>query len=200
MDIQPNWINIPPYNQDYEYAYWEDFHAVYTVSLGELIHDGLVKFDDGTWYQQPNGLPIAWYDDEQRDRFWAKFGQYYFYREIGELPYKRWKDDLLAKIALLMPKYNLLYKALAKNSDPLQEYDEYGKSRNIFSDFPQTMLSGNEDYASTGNDSQFERIRQGSFVEKMNALVYDYNDVDFALLQELDSHFYCVLTSNMNGY
>lgn len=191
---------IPPYDQYPEYDKYDDFHAVHTIMLGELIHDGLVDFTDGTWNKQTNGLAIKWYDEEQRDRFYAKFGQYYYYREIGELPFKRWKDDLLAKLALLMPKYNLLYSALEKNDDPLQEYDEYGKSRNIYSDFPQTMLSGNEDYASTGNDNQFERVREGSFVEKMNALMYDYNDVDFALLQELDSHFYCVLTSNINGY
>ena len=62
------------------------------------------------------------------------------------------------------------------------------------------MLSGNEDYASTGNDNQYERIREGNFVEKMLAVMNDYEDVDAALLRELDSHFWCVLTSNMNGY
>ena len=192
--------DIPPYDQYAEYDKYDDFHAVHTIMLGELIHDGLIDFNDGTWDAQPNGLPIKWYNDEQKERIYSKLSQSYFYREIGEIPYKRWKDNLLAKLALLMPKYYMLYELLDRGIDPLQEYDEYGKSRNIYSDFPQTMLSGNEDYASTGNDNQFERIRQGNFVEKMNAIYNDYNDVDAALLSELDTHFYCVLTSNMNGF
>lgn len=177
----------------------DDFHAVNTIMLGELIHDGLVNFKDGTWNETESGVAIDWFDDEQRDRFWGKFQQHYFYREIGEIPYKRWKDNLLAKIAFLMPKYKLLYEVLKKGVDPMQVYDDYGKSRNIYSDFPQTMLSGNEDYASTGNDNQYERIRQGDFVEKMNAVMYGYKDPDQMLVEELDSHFFCLLTSNLNG-
>lgn len=192
-------IEIPDYDPTKDYAAYTDFHAVHTIMMGELVNDGLINFNDDSWINQLNGLPIKWYNEEQRARFWAKFEQYYFYREIGELPYKRWKGNLLSKIALLMPKYFMLYERLDKDINPLQEYDEYGKSRNIYSDFPQTMLSGNEDYASSGNDTQFERIREGDFVEKMNAIYYDYNDVDFALLQELDTHFYCLLSSNING-
>lgn len=37
--------------------------------------------------------------------------------------------------------------------------DVYYKSRNIYSDFPQTLLAGhNQDYASSGNDSEYEKI------------------------------------------
>lgn len=192
-------ISLEPYDQEEGYELFNDFHAVHTIMMGELIEDGLIDFTDGTWYTQTNGLPIAWFDDEQRDRFWGKFQQFYFYREIGEIPYRRWKDNLLAKIALLMPKYKMLYQKIADGVDPMQVYDDYGKSRNIYSDFPQTMLSGNSDYASTGNDNQYERMREGDFVEKFNAIYHDFDDVDYALLRELDVHFYCVLTSNMNG-
>lgn len=191
---------IPEYNQNEGYENYSDFHAVFTIQMGELIHDGLIDFNDGTWDTQLNGAPIQWYNEEQKKRLYTKMEQYYFYREIGELPYLKWKGNLLAKIALLMPKYNLIYKTLDTGVDPIQESNEYGKSRSIYSDFPQTMLSDNEDYASTGNDSQYERINQGSFVEKINAIIYDYNDVDFALLKELDTHWYCLLTSNINGF
>lgn len=193
-------LNLEPYNQNENYDNFSDWHAVHTIMLGELIRDGLIDFEDGTWDAQPNGLQIKWFNDEQKQRFYKKFEQYYFYREIGEIPYKRWKDNLLSKIALLMPKYYMLYEAIEKGVDPMQVYDDFGKSRNIYSDFPQTMLSGNEDYASTGNDNQYERIRNGDFVEKFNAIMYDFNDVDYALIRELDTHFYCVLTSNINGF
>lgn len=41
--------------------------------------------------------------------------------------------------------------------------DTYNKSREIFSDFPQTSLAGsNQDYASTGNDEEGEQISEQS--------------------------------------
>lgn len=48
--------------------------------------------------------------------------------------------------------------------------DEYYKSRNIFSDFPQTSLAGrNQDYASTGNDTEYERINETQGSRNINA-------------------------------
>ena len=61
----------------------------------------------------------------------------------------------------IMPKYKPLYKMAADGLDPLQASNEYGKSRDIFSEFPQTMLSGNSDYASTGNDRQYRDFKSG---------------------------------------
>lgn len=188
----PDWVEI-------DNPIFDDYHATFTITLGELIHDGLINFTDGTWYKQPNGMKIDWYNIKQRNRFWKKFEQYYYYREIGEIPYKRWKDNLLSKIALLAPKFNLMYGILDQDIDPMQDWNEYGKSRNIYSDFPQTMLSGNEDYASTGNDNQYEKIKNGSFLEKMNGLYDSYDDVDMLFIRALDTHFYSLLSSNMNG-
>lgn len=188
------------YYEDYSYDSEDEFHAVFTVQLGELIHDKVIDLMDGSFKVQGNGAPIQWYSDEQYERFWKKFEQHYYWREIGELPIKRWKWDLLAKIAELMPKYYMLYKELDKGVDPMQIENEYGKNRNIYSDFPQTMLSGNEDYASTGNDYQYERIKDGNFVDTMNAIQDNYNDPDLTLLLELDTMFYSVLTSDVSGY
>lgn len=193
-----NGNDIPDY--DTKWMERPDFHAVYTVTLGELVYDGLVDFDDGTWNAQLNGLAIEWFDDDQRVRFWQKFEAHYYWREIGELPYKTWKGNLLSKIAMLAPKYKLLYQALKTGVDPLQKTNEYGKSRNIFSDFPQTMLGRNQDYASTGSDTQYERTTQGDFVEKMNAVMQDYDDVDYAFVRELDTHFQFMLSCSVNGY
>lgn len=179
---------------------YDDFHGVYTIKLGELIHDGLIKFTDGTWYKQLNGQAIDWYDNDQRARFWKKFEDHYFDREIGELPYLRWKRRLLNKLALIMPKYKVLYGLMDNDPNFLQVYDDYGKSRNIYSDFPQTMLSGNEDYASTGNDNQYERKRDGDFLDKYLDMLDRYDDLDLKLVREFDTNFYTVLSSNMNGF
>lgn len=192
--------SIDPFDPEFDYDRLDDFHAVYTVQLGELIHNGLVNFKDGTWDRLADGTELVWISEEKREEFWAKFKQYYFWREIGEMPYKRWKYDLLVLLAGKLPKYNLMWKALEDGVDPLQDGSEYGKNRNIYSEFPQTMLSDNQDYASSGNDYQFERVREGNFVEAMEALTADYTDPTFALVKELDIMFYSVLTSNINGF
>ena len=56
-------------------------------------------------------------------------------------------------------------KTISENSHELEtrdlKNDEYSKGRAIFSDFPQTALSGrNQDYASTGNDNEYEKINE----------------------------------------
>lgn len=191
---------IPDYDQNEDYDKYADFHAVFTIQMGELIHDGLIDFNDGTWGTLPDGKEIEWYSDEQRERFWSKFEYYYFWREIGELPFMRWKWDLLTKISMLMPKYNFVYKLIDDGIDPLQVEDVYGKSRDMYSDFPQTMLSGNQDYASTGKDTEYENVREGNFIDTVFKIYNEYKDPDMALVQELDDCFYCVLTSNVSGF
>lgn len=176
-----------------------DFHAVFTVQLGELIYNKVIDLSDGSWTKAPTGGSIQWYNDEQMKRFWDKFQNYYYWREIGELPIKRWKWDILSKLQALMPQYCKLY-AVIDEIDPLQVSDKYGKSRTIMSDFPQTQLGDNQDYASTGSDREFESMAQGSFEDTVDYLANRYKDIDLRLLQEFDSNFYCMLSSNMNGY
>ena len=77
---------------------------------------------------------------------------------------------------------------------------EYYKSRNIFSNFPQTSLAGNnQDYASTGNDVEYERIKQLDPLELAERL-QSYNDVDLAIINELEPLFSCLFTVNVNGF
>jgi hypothetical protein len=278
----------------------EDFHAVFTVQLGELIHDGVINFHDGSWINMPekfqSGGNIKWYNSEQRERFWNKFQARFFWREIGELPVMRWKWDVLSKLLSLMPQYYEMYKLVDSGMSPLQigqqfgtwnrgldssksgainaigtktenttkngtvnrdisdsenyteNTDKYGKKRDVFSDFPQTQLGNNQDYASSGSDNEYEDIgnvsrnvtkttsddttsnetgsltgrttddtessetgtetenysktdtQNGGFIDTINDLHGRYRDIDLWLLNEFDSNFYCVLSSNMNGY
>jgi hypothetical protein len=188
------------YDEDDDYENEDEFHSVFTIQLGELIHDGLVNFNDGTWDSLQDGTPIDWYNEAQEKRLYAKLQQRYYYREIGELPYKRWKNDLLSRLAAIMPKYYLAYAALDKGVNLMQLRDIYAKHRNIYSDFPQTMLSDNEDYASTGNDNESEEVTEGNFVSLVKSLRDSYNDPDKMILDEIDIMFNCMLTSNINGY
>jgi hypothetical protein len=66
----------------------------------------------------------------------------------------------------------------ATNTTENSKNDEYLKARNIFSDFPQTMLAGNnQDYASTGNDSEYEKINENTGTSTSNQTKNGQNNV-----------------------
>jgi hypothetical protein len=96
-----------------------------------------------------------------------------------------------------MPKFMQLYAMLDPESDyyqPLGQEGEYYKSRNIFSDFPQTKLAGNEDYASTGNDTEYQRIKQMDILELAERVrnYYDVNSLICSCISDLFSQLHTV--------
>lgn len=182
----------PDHVDNYEELIKPDYHSVYSIQLCELINDGWIDFNSSDWN-------FDHYDLEQRNRLWKKFERRFYYREIGILPPGRWKWELLRKLDEIMPKYKPIYEMLANGQNILQHYGEYGKSRNIFSDFPQTMLGGNEDYASNGTDREHEEIYLGDWIDQL-AKLKNYDDVDVMILKELETMFSCMFTVNVNGY
>lgn len=175
-----------------EYVEHPDYHSVLSVQLCELIDAKFVDWAADDW---------AWdgYSEEQRERVCKMFNERFYWREISIVPPGEWKQQLLYRLNYeLMPKYKLLYKAVENGIDILQDSDEYGKSRDIRSDFPETLLSGNSDYVSGGNDREFETIRQGSVLDKI-AQFRDFRAVDTMLLDELESFFTCIYSTNVNG-
>ena len=178
--------------ESFEEETWDEFHSVYSIQLCELIEGGWIDFSDASW-------DFDYYDREQRNRLWMKFEKRFYWREIGIIPPNRWKWELLRKLNEIMPKYKPAYDALANGQNILQHYGEYGKSRNIFSEFPQTMLGNNEDYATNGNDKEYEQIYLGDWMDQI-AKLKDYDDIDVMILKELETMFSCMFTVNINGY
>lgn len=176
----------------YEEYHRDEYHAVYSIQLCELINDGWIDFSDSSW-------DFDCYDEEQRNRFWKKFERHFYWREIGIIPPSQWKWEVLRKLDEIMPKYKPAYDALKNGQNIFQHYGEYGKSRNIFSEFPQTQLGGNEDYASNGTDREHEEIYLGDWFEQLGKL-RNYDDVDVMILKELETMFSCMFTVNVNGY
>ena len=168
-----------------------DWHAVVSITLRELIEEGIIDFSSHEW-------DFDAYDPVQRNRFWRKFEDRYYFREIGLLPYAKWKKRLIGQLNEIMPKYKWLYKAYDDGIDPLQIGSEYNKSRNIDSDYPQTMLSGNQDYASFGRDFEHEKIQLGDMLERAGS-VKDAQYVDSMILDELEHLFSCLVTVNINA-
>lgn len=177
---------------DYDSVIESEFHDVVTFALGELWKDGWFDLTDESW-------AFPKYTDEQHERLCKKILNHYYMRNIGILPLAQWKREFLRKMDEIMPKYIILYKKIDENPDSWNASDEYYKSRNVFSDFPQTRLGDNQDYASTGNDAQYERLRDGSILELSDKL-QAYNDVDLQIINELESLFSCLFTINLNAW
>lgn len=177
---------------DYDSVIESEFHDVVTLALGELYKEGWFDLTNPTW-------DFPKYNDTQHKRLCDKILNHYYMRNIGVLPLSAWKREFLRKLSEIMPKYIVLYRKIDENPDNFNARDEYYKSRNVVSDFPQTQLSGNEDYASTGVDHQYERIHDGTILE-LSKLLSEYDDVDLQIVDELESLFSCLFTVNMNNW
>lgn len=185
-------INIEEWD---DYTGCKQWNAVYTIQLGELIANGVFRWD----YETLNWKDAA-FDDEQYTRICAYFIERFYYREISIEPYLEWARILHRKLAYeLMPKYKPLYERIAEGINPLSDSNEYYKNRTIDSAYPQTLLSGNSDYVTDGRDEEFERIKEGNFVDSVVNYAQQYKSVDEMLLDELESMFICMYTANFNA-
>lgn len=170
------------------------WNAIYTVQLGELIEKGV--FD---WKREELDWSSAAYDAGQYARVCAYFVERYRYREISIEPFLEWALMLKRKLVYeLMPKYKPLYERIAEGVDPLQVGDEYFKRRIIGSEYPETLLSANSDYASTGEDLEHEKLTEGDFSETLQKYVAAFRGVDELLLDELETMFIGLYTMNAN--
>lgn len=184
---------IDPFDPNWATCDRPDYHATVSVQLCELINDGFFDLSREDWDFGPK------FSDAQHTQLCTKITQHYYWREIALVPPGIWKVEFLRKMNEIMPKYIPLYKAL-DDGVQLGTESEYYKSRNIFSDFPQTSLAGNnQDYASTGNDVEYERIKQLDPIE-MEKRLETYNDVDLAIINEIEPLFSCLLSLNVNGF
>lgn len=185
--------DIQPFDFDEE-CHRSDWHAVFTIQLGELVEDGIIDFSDASF-------DFDAYDEEQRDRIYRKLLERHRYSEVSVVPVLRWKQGVVARLNEVMPKYKPLYKALADGTTILSVGDEYHKEGNIYSDFPQTALAPtNQDYARDGRFTEWERVRDGDFIEKAAQIADIYSDVDVMILKELDKFFMPLFAANVNGF
>ena len=166
-------FDFPEVDTDARYDYM-------TITLGEWHELGFYRpLEDDSWRFDA-------YDDAQYERLCNKFLNRYYDREVSITVPNRWKRAYLRKLNEIMPKYKLLYTRVEQGLNPFQDSRDREKSRDIFSDFPETMLSGNSDYASTGNDREADTMHEGSATDKAVQFARDYVDVDAMILDELE--------------
>lgn len=172
-----------------------DWHAVYTIQLGELIEDGV--FD---WKSKVLCWRSAAYNQQQYKRVCNYFIERFRYREISIEPYLEWAQMLHRKLVYeLMPKYKPLYERVEKGINPFTDSDEYYKNRTIDSAYPETLLSENADYITSGKDEEWERVKEGNTADYIVKYAEAFKAVDELLLDELESMFICMYTTHVNG-
>lgn len=178
-----------------DYTGHDRYNAVYTVTIGELQAAGV--FD---WSMPELDWSSAAYDDEQYKRICDYFVDRFYYREICIEPFAEWARMFRTRMVYeVMPKYRPLYESLKDGYAPLANEDEYYKSRIVDSSYPQTMLSGNSDYLTSGRDEENERIKQGNTTDMMNKYAAEFRAIDTMLLDEFESLFICLYTTNYNA-
>lgn len=179
--------------ESWEQMETDDFHAVQTITLGELLHDGVIVWD----------APELKWDAYNEKQFWRvseKVQEHYWDRELGVLPVRSWMREYKRKMNELMPKLKPAYKALEDpNFNFFQNSDSYSKGRTVGSSFPATQLKPNQDYASGASDSENETVAEGNYYASVERLK-DYDDLDYVLVKHVDSLFSSIWTSNINGW
>lgn len=177
------------------------FHAVDSISIGELVMDGLIN-----WAGDDDAPSMDWsayaYSPEQYTRVCHMFVQRFWLREVSLYPLKQWAAMVVEMFRELSAKYNPLYEALSQGVNVLQDFDEWSKNRDIFSDFPATQLATeNQDYASTANDREGETVHIGDPIDKGVKIMESWKSVDVMMLDEMAPFIFSSLYSvNMNGF
>lgn len=176
---------------DFDSLYKEyEFHTGITVTLGELYKDGWFNLEDESW-------DFCKYNETQHKRLCNKILNHYYMRCVGIMPLAAFKREFLRTLNEVVPKYIVLYKKLDEGADLMNAESEYYKARNIYSDYPQTPLGDNQDYASNGNDRQYEKINDGSILD-LAAKLENYDDPDYSIVKCLEPCFSSLVTLNMN--
>ncbi len=177
---------------------YDDFHGVMTYTFGELLDvPGGVDWNNAAW----SWRDIA-YDDAQYVRCCKKIENRFYDRELGVMPPSKWRRHFLRLIQEIMPTLRPLYALVSNNPDIiLSDSDIWHKMRTVYSDFPATQLTENQDYASNATDNQYETIANGDFMDKINRIRNgDYVDIDVILLEHLETCFSPLWTININNY
>lgn len=170
---------------------FSDWHATITIQFGELIESG---FDWGkdTYYPAFTGANRTRLNQKIEDRF--------YWREICAVPPGKFKHFLMRKLNEIMPKYKLLYDEIDSGNMKVFRQETYNeKSRNVYSEYPQSQLQGSADYATNANDQARGTTRDGAPIDMTVDFQQRYNDVDVMVLDELDICFLSLMTLNVNA-
>lgn len=168
-----------------------EFHAINTIVFGDLIESNFIDWNSEDWKWDA-------YNEDQYKRVCKKFEQHYYWREIGVLPLARFRWEVRRTFNENMPKYKPFYQALDDGTSILQTAEDYGKNRNVYSDFPATQLKPKtQDYATNATDNAHDTVSIGDWLDKAQQ-IKSYNDIDLMLILDCEDLFCSLLTTNIN--
>lgn len=174
---------------------FNDFHSVINIKFGELIESG---FDWGgsEYYPGDETFNIV-----HRQRINKKIEDRYYWREICVIPPGQFRHYMIRKLNEVMPKYNKMLNIIySENFDILNTGTISNKQRSIFTEYPQSMLDGSQDYASTGNDVAAESVTTGDVLNKYSDFNELFTDVDVMILNELRVNFLHLTSLDVNAW
>ena len=177
-------------------------NAYVSITLGELLYKDEFTAPIFAWEGIADWSEFA-HSKEQYERVCSMIEQKYYWDEISEpANYQKWLRQFSYTIKYeLCPKYNKLYDLESENELPLlANENKFGKSREIESNFPETLLSGNSDYASYGKDKEYEDLIYGDTLEKLDAIAEKYRSIDQMFVDELLPFFSMVYSTNLNVF
>lgn len=170
----------------------DEFHSVVTISLGELLREGVI-----TW-EMPE-MQWRYFDNEQLSRVTQAIEDRYWDRELGILPVRAWMRRFVGrmneKMDILRPAYERV-----KDANLMQLSDDFFKGRSVGSAFPATQLKPTtQDYASDASDSETERVIEGNYFQQAQ-LLKEYVGLDQQLVDYIDVLFSSLFTVNSNAF
>lgn len=184
-------MTVQPYEPIENINQW---HDTYSLQLGECIENGIVDFS------QPE-YDFDSINAEQRNRIYDLITNHYYFYELVIMPVKIWRIELVRTLNETMLKCRRLYEMLDSGFNPLNSETEYGKKRQVFSDFPQTRLSSqNQDYASNANDTEYEIDRTGDELNRYNDYVKSWKHPDMILIESVATCFNGMISQGLNTY
>lgn len=167
-----------------------------TGGTTEIAEDGITRLTNGK-------IGLEYYDlfePNYRPILTGKIIDHYWNREIGHETIDQFQLNMRRKMNEIMPYYNKFYYSLQIEFDPLktidlstitsgtetqnstsngtssQETDNAGQSRTVSSETPQTMLSGNGDYATAAADANSTSKATGTGTQESSADTTGKND------------------------
>ena len=170
----------------------DDFHSVVSISLGELLREGVITWD------MPE-MKWRYYDEKQFGRVTEAIENRYWDRELGVLPIRSWMRRFVGRMNEGMDRLRPAYEKL-DGANLMQQADVFSKGRSVGSAFPATQLKPTtQDYASDANDSESESVTEGNFFQQ-SELLKEYIGLDQRLVDYLDPLFSSLFTVNSNAF
>ena len=171
---------------------WKDFHAVVTIQFGELLESNW-DWGKNEWYASNPEFPV-----EIRERLNALIEERYYFREICAVPPLKFKKFLIRKLNAIMPKYWELYTLRAAGElNLLRGSTVRHKSRKVFSEYPQSQISGESDYATNAGDDQGITTVDGPVLDRIIKFSAEWVDIDTQIVDALEPCFLALLTTSL---